>query len=90
MEHPKNQVSPTGIKNKFYGTQIQEWKTFFEENGYLVIPHFAPEQAVQTLKQRIGELIENYFASEEYRKYLSVFTTGTKQQVFFRRNSLIP
>jgi len=63
------------MKDKWTTEELNQMRTFYEENGYLVIPQFASAEEMDELKDRSEQLIENFFNSEESKKHISVFTT---------------
>lgn len=75
--------------------KIAEYKKFFEENGYAVIPGAATADEANALQEESMKLVSQYFKDEESRKSVSIFTTS--EQVFdhaisflmyFRKESL--
>jgi len=55
--------------------ELRQFRAFFEENGYLVLPNFVPEEEMDVLKKRAEELVKEFFDSEESKGNISVFST---------------
>jgi len=55
--------------------QQQDYKKFYEENGFLVIQDFVSEEQVKTLVNRANELTDEFFSDPEASKHVSIFTT---------------
>jgi hypothetical protein len=65
---------------------IAEYKKFFEENGYAVIPHAATAEDADKLQSEAQKLVGEYFNNDESKSGAkSIFTT--KDQVIFINNS---
>jgi len=57
------------------------WKKYFDENGFLVIPNFISHEETNMLQHRIFELIDGFLNSSEESKKLAVFSTTAQQKV---------
>jgi len=55
--------------------QPQDYKQFYEENGFLVIHDFVPLEQINTLVNRASELIDGFLTDPEASKHISIFTT---------------
>jgi len=58
--------------------QMQIWRKFYEENGYLVIPEFISSEQADELRKRAHELVEEFFKQE--LKRVSIFTTNQQER----------
>lgn len=69
MESNKKQK----IDPHFTPQQLAEWKKFYEENGYLVIPDFVSEEDVDTLNAEAVKLLQDY--AKQGDEAVSIFST---------------
>ena len=60
-------------------TKWEEWKAFYEANGYLVIPHYVDVSEVEALKKRVEELVDNFFKDPANSTTISIFSTKNQK-----------
>jgi hypothetical protein len=61
--------------------KIEEYRKFFEENGYAVIPGAATSEEADALQNEAQLLVSQYFKDEESKKNVSIFTTTEQVRI---------